>query len=108
MRGDRMYQRTNNYPRRFGGHCDSAMYTSRRGSPLHLRRRRCRRPSYLVGLLLFAFVIQPAMAQEMSPKPTKQIFKNSLFAPPGESQTPTTSAPTTSPTIPTSQTATAR
>jgi cobalt-zinc-cadmium efflux system outer membrane protein len=86
-----MYQRTNNYPRRFGGQYDSATYQSRCGLPR--RRRKNRRASYLAGLLLFTLITQPAPAQEQSPKPAKQIWKNTLFVPPDAPQTPTT--PTT-------------
>ncbi|MBV8858042.1 MAG: TolC family protein [Acidobacteria bacterium] len=102
-----MYQRTNNYPRRFGGRCDSAIYQGGCGSPRR-RRRKHGRASYLAGLLLFAFVIQPAPAQETSPKPAKQVFKSSLFVPPDESQTPTAPAPPAPPTTPAAQTTTAR
>jgi cobalt-zinc-cadmium efflux system outer membrane protein len=90
-----MYQRTNNYPRRFGGQCDSTIYQSRCGLPR--RRRKNRRASYLAGLLLFTFITQPAPAQEKSPKPAKQIWKNTLFVLPDAPQTPTTPAPTSIP-----------
>jgi cobalt-zinc-cadmium efflux system outer membrane protein len=91
-----MYQRTNNYPRRFGGQCDSAIYQSRCGLPRR-RQRKHRRASYLAGLLLFTFITQPAPAQEKSPKPAKQIWKNTLFVLPDAPQTPTTPAPTATP-----------
>jgi outer membrane protein, heavy metal efflux system len=88
-----MYQRTNNYSRRFGGQCDSATCQSRCGLPRRRRRRENRRAGYLAGLLLFTFITQPAPAQEKSPKPAKQIWKNTLFVLPDAQQTPTT--PTT-------------
>ena len=92
-----MCQRTNNYPRRFGGQCDSAIYQSRCGLPRRRRRRKNRRASYLAGLLLFTFITQPALAQEKSPEPAKQIWKSTLFVLPDAQQTPTS---TTSPTTP--------
>ena len=95
-----MYQRTNNYPRRFGGQCDSKIYQSRCGLPRRRTRRKNRRASYLAGLLLFAFIAQPAPAQEQSPEPAKQIWKNNLFVLPDAPQTPTTQttpAPTATP-----------
>jgi outer membrane protein, heavy metal efflux system len=96
-----MYQRTNNYPRRFGGQCDSAIYQSRCGLPR--RRRKNRRANYFAGLLLFTFITPPASAQEQSPEPAKQIWKNTLFVLPDAPQTPTsptspaTPAPTATP-----------
>lgn len=90
-----MSQRTNNYPRRFGGRSDSAVSPGRCGLPQRLRRRKRRPASYLAGLLLFAFVIQPALAQEKSPEPAKQLWKNNLFVLPDAPQTqkiPTTPA----------------
>jgi cobalt-zinc-cadmium efflux system outer membrane protein len=95
-----MYQRTNNYPRRFGGQCDSAIYQSRCGLPHRRRRRKNRRASYLAGLLLFTFIAQPASAQEQSPKPAKQIWKNTLFVLPDAPQTPTTATPPAPTSIP--------
>src|SRR3954471_4343780 len=101
MRGDRMSQRINNYPRRFGGRCDSAIDQSGCGSPR--RRRRKHRPaSYLAGLLLFTLLVQPTPAQEKSPETTKPIWSNNLFVLPDAQQTPT------SPAIPASQTTSTR
>jgi cobalt-zinc-cadmium efflux system outer membrane protein len=80
-----MCQRTNNYPRRFGGQCDSTTCQGRCGLP---RRRKNQRAGYIVGLLLFTFITQPVSAQEQSPKPAKQIWKNSLFVLPDAPQTP--------------------
>jgi outer membrane protein, heavy metal efflux system len=96
-----MYQRVNNYPRRFGGRCDSAIYQSGCSSPRR-RRRKHGRASYLAGLLLFIFIVQPTPAQEKSPKAAKQIWSNNLFVPPDARQTPA------SPATPASQTTSAR
>ena len=88
-----MYQRTNNYSRRFGGQCDSTTCRSRCGLPRR-RQRKQRRASYFAGLLLFIFITQPVPAQEQSPRPAKQVWTNNLFVLPDAPQTPTT--PTTS------------
>jgi cobalt-zinc-cadmium efflux system outer membrane protein len=48
-----------------------------------------RRASYLAGLLLFTFITQPVPAQDKSPEPAKQIWKNNLFVLPDAPQTPT-------------------
>jgi cobalt-zinc-cadmium efflux system outer membrane protein len=86
-----MYQRINNYPRRFGGRCDSTTCQGRCGSPRR-RRRKHGRASYLAGLLLFTFIVQPTPAQEKSPETTKQIWSNNLFAPTDARQTPASPA----------------
>src|ERR1700749_2138029 len=90
-----MYQRTSNYPCRFGGQSDSTTCRGRCGP--HCRRRRMpRRPGYLAGLLLFILITQPVPAQEKSPAPAKQVWTNNLFVLPDAPQTPTTTANPTS------------
>ena len=98
-----MCQRTNNL-RRFGEGCDSAACKSRRDSTQSRRRQRSLRASYLPGLLLLSLMIQPAQAQEKSPKPSKQIWKNNLFVLPDDPQTPTSTKPPTTPIPATTQT----
>src|ERR1700748_557683 len=91
-----MCQRTNNR-RRSGEGCGSAACKGRRGSKQSRRRQRRLRASYLPGLLLLTLMIQPAQAQEKSPKPSKQIWKNNLFVLPDDPQTPSTTKPTATP-----------
>jgi cobalt-zinc-cadmium efflux system outer membrane protein len=92
-----MCQRTNNYLRRFGERCDSGICQGRCGFPPRCRRQKKLLASYLSGLLLFIIIIQPTPAQEKSPKPVKQIWKNSLFVLPDDPQTPTTHTTPASP-----------
>src|SRR4051812_12365758 len=73
MRGDRMYQRTNNYLRRFGRQDDSVICRSRCGWPHRRYRHKNLRASCLASLLLFTFTLQPVLAQGKSPEPVKQI-----------------------------------
>src|SRR5947199_9484747 len=73
MRGDRMYQRTNNYLRRFGEQGDSVICRSRCGWLRRRYRRKNLQASCLASLLLFTFTIQPVLAQGKLPEPVKQI-----------------------------------
>src|SRR3954468_1467546 len=96
MRGDRMYQRTNNYLRRLG-QGDSVICRSRYGWPRRCYRRKNLCASYLASLLLITFTIQPLLAQEKLPEPGKQIkiadiaISDSL--PPQESSAPIAPVP---------------
>ena len=87
-----MYQRTNNYLRRFSGQDDSVICRSRCGLPRRCHRHKNLRASCLASLLLFTFTIQPVLAQEKSSEPVKQIkiadiaISDSL--PPQESSAP--------------------
>jgi outer membrane protein TolC len=95
-----MRQRTNNYLRRFDGRCDSAFCQGRCGLPQCGHRQKNRRASYLASLLLLILTTQPAPAQEQSPKPAKQIWKNTLFVLPDAPQTPTSTTTPASTSIP--------
>jgi outer membrane protein, heavy metal efflux system len=92
-----MYQRTNNYLRRFGGQCDSVICQSRCGLPRHCHRRQNLRARCLASLLLITFMSQPMLAQEKLPESGNQIkiadiaISDSL--PPQESSAPISSGP---------------
>src|SRR5712692_7876310 len=88
MRGDRMYQRTNNYLRRFGERCDSMVCQGRCGLPQCCQRQKSRRVSYLGALLLITLTAHPILAQEKSPEPLKGINVNLAAMYRAQQQTP--------------------
>src|SRR5262245_52445167 len=66
-----MSQHTNNYLRRFRERCDSVVCQGPGGLPQSCLRQKCRRASYLAGLLVLALTAHPIRAREMSPEPLK-------------------------------------
>ena len=68
-----MYQRTNNYLRRFDGQRGSVIGQRRDGSPRRRHRRQNLRARYWTTLLLLILTIQPIRAQEKASEPAQQI-----------------------------------
>jgi cobalt-zinc-cadmium efflux system outer membrane protein len=86
-----MYQRTNNYQRRFCEQCNSVVCQGRCGLPRCVRWQKHRRASCLAALLLLTLATQPILAQEKSPEPLRGIhvdFATMLHA---QQQNPATS-----------------
>lgn len=68
-----MYQRTNNYLRRFVERCDSVVCKGRCCSARRRHRQESRRVSYLASLLLLTLTTHPILAQEKPPAPSRGI-----------------------------------
>jgi outer membrane protein, heavy metal efflux system len=87
-----MYQRTNNFPRRFGERCDSWVSQGRCGLPRCCQRQKSRRASYLASLLLLTLTAHPILAQEKSPESLKGINADFAAMPHAQQQTPASPA----------------
>src|SRR5258707_10621252 len=88
MRGDRMYQSTNNYLYRFSERCNSIVCQERYALRRCCRPQESRRASCLAGVLLLILTGHPILAQEKSPEPVKGVNGNVAALTQGQPQTP--------------------
>ena len=87
-----MYQRTNNYLRRFGERFDCVIRQGRCAVPRYWHRQKNRRASYPANLLLLTLIANPLLAQEKSAEPLKGINSRILAMSQAQQQVPATPA----------------
>src|SRR6266496_1740902 len=87
MRGDRMYQLTNNYLRRFGERCDPVVCHGRCGLRCGCCGQKNRHVSCVATLLLLTLTAHPILAQEKSSEALKGINAGISASPPAQQQT---------------------